>query len=354
MQHTYLRYECADSFGLVSSAGSTNATKTLGFLPNRNAVSNSSSILLSTANSQLVGFSLRSDQSPCLKLGHRELLSGGVGTRIALNSDEVICLDIADDSHPDDDKNAIVKVATGWMDGTVRVFDLYASELSESNSNNLGCVHSLVQGTSKTNEDFLTREPLVLKGHANSPVRCVCFDRTQSSTTVGQAVSRLASGGSDGVVILWDIVAETGLFRLLGHRGPVTDLSFCSPSASLSKEYLENTHITFDGLVSSSLDGLVKVWDLDAQCCTQTLAGHKGAVLCSTMAPVDGKKIESRWRCVTGCSDGQARVWSLMGPKRLAINQEAQQSEESRQTMSQDIEDQKVCPEHNFHFLCLG
>ena len=110
MQHTYLHYECADSFGLVSSAGSTNATRTLGFLPNRNAVSNSSSILLSTANSQLVGFSLRSDQSPCLKLGHRELLSGGVGTCIALNSDEVICLDIADDNHSDD-KNAIVKVA---------------------------------------------------------------------------------------------------------------------------------------------------------------------------------------------------------------------------------------------------
>ena len=186
--------------------------------------------------------------------------------------------------------------------------------------------------------------------HRTGLLACLCFDRTHNSTTVGQAVSRLASGGSDGVVILWDIVAETGLFRLLGHRGPVTDLSFCSPSVTFSKEYAENGNIVFDGLVSSSLDGLVKVWDLDAQCCTQTLAGHKGAVLCSTMAPIDGKKSESRWRCVTGCSDGQARVWSLMGPKRLALNQEGQESEESRDIMTQDIKDQKVCYQHVFHF----
>jgi len=342
MQHTYLRYECADSFGLVSSAGTTNATKTLGFLPNNNTLNSSSSILVSTANSQLVGFSLRSDQSPCLKIGHRELLSGGVGTRLALNSHEVICLDIANGNHDSNiEKNTVVKVATGWMDGTVRIFELFASELTESNSSNLGCVHSLIQGSSKTNEDFLTREPLVLKGHTNSPVRSICFDRIANSSTVsGDAlVSRLASGGSDGVVIIWDIVAETGLFRLLGHRGPITDLHFCSPSAS-SLPYTKTSQ-NFDGLVSSSQDGLVKVWDLAAQCCTQTLAGHKGAVLCSAMASVDGQTKGTRWRCITGCSDGQARVWSIMGPKRLAFNQDKQESidtEEMTNSSSQDVD----------------
>ena len=33
----------------------------------------------------------------------------------------------------------------------------------------------------------------------------------------------------DGAVILWDVVAETGLFRLLGHRVPVTGVSFFRP-----------------------------------------------------------------------------------------------------------------------------
>ena len=39
----------------------------------------------------------------------------------------------------------------------------------------------------------------------------------------------LASGGADGAVILWDVVAETGLFRLMGHRVPVTGVSFFRP-----------------------------------------------------------------------------------------------------------------------------
>ena len=36
----------------------------------------------------------------------------------------------------------------------------------------------------------------------------------------------------DGAVILWDVVAETGLFRLLGHRVPVTGVSFFRPGGA--------------------------------------------------------------------------------------------------------------------------
>ena len=34
----------------------------------------------------------------------------------------------------------------------------------------------------------------------------------------------LATGAQDTDVILWDVVAETGLFRLRGHTSEVTDL----------------------------------------------------------------------------------------------------------------------------------
>ena len=43
--------------------------------------------------------------------------------------------------------------------------------------------------------------------------------------------SQLASGSQDTDVILWDIIAESGLFRLRAHTAEVTDLvgQLCSP-----------------------------------------------------------------------------------------------------------------------------
>lgn len=36
--------------------------------------------------------------------------------------------------------------------------------------------------------------------------------------------SMIASGGKDTDIVLWDVVGETGLFRLRGHKDQVTDL----------------------------------------------------------------------------------------------------------------------------------
>ena len=36
--------------------------------------------------------------------------------------------------------------------------------------------------------------------------------------------SQLASGSQDTDAILWDVIAETGLFRLRAHSAEVTDL----------------------------------------------------------------------------------------------------------------------------------
>ena len=45
----------------------------------------------------------------------------------------------------------------------------------------------------------------------------LCFD---------ESCSRLASGGKDTHVIVWDVVNECGLFRLKGHKGPITRVRF--------------------------------------------------------------------------------------------------------------------------------
>ena len=300
MEHTYLRYECADAFALTTSSASSRAPQSnsiLSFLGD-----SPKDPLFTTAGSQCLGFSLKQNRL-CLKLGHRERLSGGVGTGRALNSDEVVCLAISGD-----------RVATGWLDGAVRVFDVSSKDVA----NEAGLVHSLIH---EDEDEFVMREPLLLQGHASTPVRSICFD---------QGGTRLASGGSDGSVVLWDIVAETGLFRLLGHRGGITDIMFAR---------LEN----FDGLVTSSLDGLVKIWDLDGQCCTQTIANHRGEVWGAACARVGmNDEEEDRVRLVTGSTDGQVRVWSAEQPRRNATT-EHDQKESTNDIPITSEDDDVVC-----------
>ncbi|KAL7568733.1 hypothetical protein ACA910_021726 [Epithemia clementina (nom. ined.)] len=340
MEHTYLRFECADSFGLTISSCSSKAPSSnacLAFLgghhyfgsarsSSASSSSSSSSLsttLLTTAGSYCTGWNTRTCQ-PVLRLGHREHLTGGVGTGRALNSDEIVCLDVASTTgvEDDDDDGASggVKVATGWVDGAVRIFDLTAEEVRQPRH---GLSHSLLFGGGDDSMDavddndgednFLQREPLVLNGHGQSPVRTLCFDAANTS--------RLASGGSDGSVVLWDIVAETGIYRLLGHRGGITDIVFVTIGGIDVKRKV-------DALITSSLDGLVKIWDLDAQCCTQTIASHRGEVwtaTCRNLGSItrnngsgdDETNAGDRWRLITGGSDGQVRVWAVETPQRL-------------------------------------
>ena len=262
MDHTYLRYECADAFGLITASASSKAPPSnsiLAFLS-----SNPKAPLMTIAGSHILGVNLR-QLTPEFKLGHAELLTGGVGSGRALNSDEVVCLVVGGS-----------KIATGWVDGGVRVFDLVDAK---------SLVHSLLEETSSE-----LPEPLVLNGHT-TPVRSIAMDQG----------TRLASGGVDGTVVLWDLVSETGIFRLLGHRGAITDILFFNVT-------------NFDGLMTTSLDGLVKIWDLQGQCCTQTIASHRGEVWAGALSQLhisSEKEEEKRWRFLTGSIDGQIRVWNV-------------------------------------------
>ena len=49
---------------------------------------------------------------------------------------------------------------------------------------------------------------VTFSGHKTA-VTCLCFDKEGH---------RLVSGARDTHVIVWDVVAETGLFRLHGHK----------------------------------------------------------------------------------------------------------------------------------------
>jgi len=90
---------------------------------------------------------------------------------------------------------------------------------------------------------------------------------------------------------VWDVSAESGLFRLSGHRGQITDLAFLGGAGQ-------------GRLASGSKDELVKVWDLDTQHCCQTIACRGGEVWA---LDVDF----SQKRLAVGTADSELRVYAV-------------------------------------------
>jgi U3 small nucleolar RNA-associated protein 12 len=107
----------------------------------------------------------------------------------------------------------------------------------------------------------------------------------------------LASGGRDTDVIVWDVAAEAGLYRLKGHRDAVTDVAFVERGGRL---------------ISGSKDTHVRVWELATQHCCQTLVGHR----CEVWA-LDVDAAERR--LVTGAADAQLRVFALVDDEQGAL-----------------------------------
>ncbi|KAI6196720.1 hypothetical protein M3Y94_01142400 [Aphelenchoides besseyi] len=104
--------------------------------------------------------------------------------------------------------------------------------------------------------------PTVFPGHRTG-VNCLAF--SNDSLT-------LASGGKDSVVIMWDIVSESGLFRLTGHKGSITQLQF-----TLNDRYL----------ISSSKDTQLKFWDIGSQTCFYTLSESMSEVYTFSLVKLD-------------------------------------------------------------------
>lgn len=96
---------------------------------------------------------------------------------------------------------------------------------------------------------------------------------------------RIASASLDTDVILWDLVAETGLYRLRGHRDAVTVVSFLQTPSTLpindgpsSSTALNHESDTGGYLLSTSKDGLLKLWDLSLQHCVETVVHGSGEI----------------------------------------------------------------------------
>lgn len=139
-----------------------------------------------------------------------------------------------------------------------------------------------------------------LWGHRGA-VSCIAFDAKGE---------RMATGSRDTFVVVWDPVAEVGLFRLRGHKDLVTDLRFWGDGGVL---------------VSAAKDATMRVWDLEAQRCVKVVVEHPHAVWCVEV-------VEDRKRVFTGSSDGLIRSFEVVESQQGGVDLKIMPGALNRQT----------------------
>lgn len=112
-------------------------------------------------------------------------------------SSEVVCVE---QNHQN-----INCLAVGYLDGSLRLFDLrkkpaYPDDYSSQLRYDAQCIQSY----------------LTFNGHKAS-ITSITFDNEGA---------RMASGSKDNEIVVWDLIGENGLFRLKGHKAPITKLLF--------------------------------------------------------------------------------------------------------------------------------
>jgi WD40 repeat protein len=98
----------------------------------------------------------------------------------------------------------------------------------------------------------------------------------------------IASASLDGSIRLWSTSSGRSQRRLYGHRGRVGSLSFSPDGANLA---------------SSGADGQLRIWDVSRGRTIRTITGHTGAINAVTYSP-DGSRLASAG------ADGIVRLWA--------------------------------------------
>ena len=122
---------------------------------------------------------------------------------------------------------------------------------------------------------------------------------------------RLASGSKDTDVLIWDLVAEVGLYKLRGHKDQITGLKFIEPSPQVQdgeddEAMVVDQESAGEGfLLTTGKDALLKLWDLSSRHCIEThVAQTNGECWALGVSPdLSG--------CVTAGNDGELKVWAL-------------------------------------------
>ncbi|TGZ84619.1 WD40 repeat-like protein [Ascodesmis nigricans] len=107
----------------------------------------------------------------------------------------------------------------------------------------------------------------------------ISFNGHKTAVTVlalDQSGTRLASGSRDAHIIVWDLISEVGLYRLKGHKDQITGLQFLRAPEQEGEDAMRDAADGDGWLLSTGKDTLIKLWDLSTQHCVETHIAHHG------------------------------------------------------------------------------
>ncbi|KAI0020586.1 WD domain-containing protein [Xylariomycetidae sp. FL0641] len=244
MVKSYLKYEHAKSFGVVTST--------------------TSNILWASKD----GSTTSAGQA--VVAANEEVISWDIKTGDIINRwrDPKCLAQVTAIAQSQVDKDVF---AVGYDDGSIRLWDKYATVIVSFN------------------------------GH-RSAITKLAFDRSGV---------RLASGSKDTNVIVWDLVAEVGLYKLRGHKDQITGLHFVEPQEEVAEEdgsqaMVVDGSATSEGfLLTTGKDALIKLWDLGSRHCIEThIAQSNGECWALGLSP-------DYSGCITAGNGGELKVWAL-------------------------------------------
>ncbi|MDB4968210.1 MAG: serine/threonine protein kinase, partial [Myxococcales bacterium] len=189
-------------------------------------------------------------------------------------------------------------IASGSHDGTVKLWNARTGAAIAALAGHAGTVGAVLfapDGKTLYTADASSVQVWDVSSHQQLR-KLVGHPAQVSSVAVTPDGKRLASGGFDGTVRLWDAATGKALLVLTHGAGArVFSVSF-SPDGSQ--------------LAGSGSDGLINIWNASDGTLLQTLKGHRGGVDRVAFAP-DGQTVAS-----VG-DDRTLRVWSLRARREI-------------------------------------
>ncbi|PXF46279.1 WD repeat-containing protein 3 [Gracilariopsis chorda] len=249
MVKAYLKYEQVASFGVVASG-------TTACLPIKSP-SNLPLVVCAAGDIVLV-WNLRTGES-IARLGNLMTRKAGPINAIAVSAGGET-------------------IASGYADGSIRLWEFsgYDEDMKAAFDEN-------------------EPEPLVTFNGHRSGVSCLAFEKISlgknSKGDIRIRPSSLVSGSNDGDIIMWNITEGKGVFRFPAHNDALTRVLYFKRESS-------------SFIVSSSKDGIIKVYDVETQHCVQTIVGHRAEVWAMELDPTNSL-------LVTGSADAEIRGYLL-------------------------------------------